>query len=87
MPTNGIVQARIDKAVKEEAALVLSSIGLTVSDAVRLLLTRIAHDKAMPFNPLIPNAETIAAMKEAREGNLPRVRSVKELFEAMNEDD
>ena len=87
MPTNGIVQARIDNAIKKEAALVLSSIGLTVSDAVRLLLTRIAHDKAMPFTPLIPNAETIAAMQEAQEDNLPRVRSVKELFEALNEDD
>jgi len=87
MAGKGIVQARIDNSIKEEAALVLSSIGLTVSDAVRLLLTRIAHDKAMPFNPLTPNAETIAAMKEAREGNLPRARSVKELFEALNEDD
>ena len=88
MASNGIVQARIDNAIKKEAALVLSSIGLTVSDAVRLLLTRIAHDKAMPFNPLIPNAETIAAMQEAREAeNLPRAHSVKELFEALNEDD
>ena len=87
MAGNGIVQARIDNAIKKEAALVLSSIGLTVSDAVRLLLTRIAHDKAMPFHPLIPNAKTIAAMQEAREGNLPRVPSVKELFEALNEDD
>jgi DNA-damage-inducible protein J len=87
MASNGIVQARIDNAVKKEAALVLSSIGLTVSDAVRLLLTRIAHDKAMPFNPLIPNAETIAAMKEAKEGNLPRVHSVKELFGALNAED
>ena len=87
MASNGIVQARIDNAIKAEAALVLSSIGLTVSDAVRLLLTRIALDKAMPFNPLIPNAETIAAMQEAREGNLPRARSVKKLFEALNADD
>jgi len=87
MASNGIVQARIDNAIKEEAAIVLSSIGLTVSDAVRLLLTRIAHDKAMPFSPLIPNAATIAAMKEARAGNLPRAHSVKELFEALNEDD
>lgn len=44
--------------------------GLTVSDAVRLLLTRVAHDKALPFEPLIPNAETIAAMQEARAGIL-----------------
>lgn len=77
---NGIVQARIDNAVKAEAAAVLANIGLTVSDAVRLLLMRIAHDKAMPFNPLIPNAETIAAMQEARAGNLPRFNSIEALM-------
>ncbi len=44
------MQARIDNQVKKEAAAVLSTIGLTVSDAVRLLLTRVAHDKALPFN-------------------------------------
>jgi DNA-damage-inducible protein J len=84
---NGIVQARIDNAVKEEAAAVLATIGLTVSDAVRLLLMRIAQDKAMPFNPLIPNAKTIAAIEEARAGNLPRVNSIKELFEELNAED
>ena len=46
--------------------------GLTVSDAVRLLLTKVAQEKALPFAPLIPNAVTIEAMKEARKGNLPR---------------
>jgi len=87
MASNGIVQARIDNAIKQEAAIVLSSIGLTVSDAVRLLLTRIAHDKAMPFNPLIPNPETIAAMQEAREGNLPRFNTIEELMADLNADD
>jgi len=87
MPTNGLVQARIDNQVKKEAAAVLSKIGLTVSDAVRLLLTRIAHDKAMPFNPLIPNAETIQAMKEAENGSLPRFESVEALLEDLHADD
>jgi DNA-damage-inducible protein J len=48
---------------------------------------RVAQDKALPFNPLIPNAETIAAMEEARAGNLPRAKTVKELFEQLNADD
>jgi DNA-damage-inducible protein J len=84
---NGLVQARIDNAIKEEAAAVLATIGLSVSDAVRLMLMRVVQDKALPFNPLIPNAETIAAMEEARAGNLPRVKTVKELFEQLNADD
>lgn len=70
MTANALVQTRINGAVKDEASAVLATMGLTVSDAVRLLLTRVAHDKALPFEPLIPNAETIAAMQEARAGIL-----------------
>ena len=70
MAANQLVQARIDGAIKEEAAAVLAAMGLTVSDAVRLLLTKIAREHALPFDPLIPNATTIAAMMEARRGNL-----------------
>ena len=66
--TNTVVRARIDGHVKEEAAAVLARIGLTVSDAFRLMMMRIAKDKALPFEPLIPNAETIEAMKAARRG-------------------
>jgi len=73
MPANSLVQTRINSEIKEEASAVLQAIGLTVSDAVRLMLTRVAREKALPFEPLIPNEETIAAMKEAREGKLETV--------------
>ena len=87
MPANQLVQARIDGAVKEEAATVLAAMGLTVSDAVRLLLTKVAREKALPFAPLIPNAVTIEAMKEARQGNLPQFTSVEDLLDALHADD
>ena len=87
MATNQLVQARIDRAVKEEATAVLAAMGLTVSDAVRLLLTKVAQEKALPFEPLIPNAVTIEAMKEARRGGLPRFDSVKALMDDLHEDD
>ena len=88
MAANQLVQARINGAIKEEAAAaVLATMGLTVSDAVRLLLTRIAREHALPFDPLIPNATTISAMKEARAGNLPRANSMEELRKALNADD
>jgi DNA-damage-inducible protein J len=87
MAANQLVQARIDGAIKAEAAVVLAAMGLTVSDAVRLLLTRVAREHALPFDPLIPNAVTIAAMKEAREGNLPSANSIEELMAALNADD
>jgi len=87
MATNQLVQARIDGAIKEEAAAVLAAMGLTVSDAVRLLLTKIAQEKALPFEPLIPNALTIAAIKEARAGNLPRANTIEELKAALHASD
>ena len=87
LAANQLVQARIDGAVKEEAAAVLAAMGLTVSDAVRLLLTRVAHEKALPFAPLVPNAVTIEAMKEARKGGLPRFNSVQTLLDDLHADD
>jgi len=86
MAANQLVQTRIDGAIKEEASIVLAAMGLTVSDAVRLLLTKVAREKALPFEPLIPNATTIAAMKEARKGGLPRFTSVKALMDDLNAD-
>ena len=73
MAANALVQTRINPEIKDEATIVLRAIGLTVSDAVRLMLTRVAHEKALPFEPLIPNQATIAAMKEARDGKLETV--------------
>lgn len=84
---NQLVQARVKREIREEASIVLEAMGLSVSDAVRLLLTRVAREKALPFAPLIPNAETIAAMKEARAGNLARFNDVESLFDDLHEDD
>ena len=77
---NDVVRARIDGQIKEEASIVLATMGLTVSDAFRIMLTRVAHDKALPFDPLIPNATTIAAMREARTGVVKAVGSVDALM-------
>ena len=68
MAANTVVRARIDEHIKEEATIVLAAMGLTVSDAFRIMLTRIAREKALPFEPLVPNEETIKAMKQARSG-------------------
>jgi len=87
MATNTVVRARIDEHIKEEASAVLAAMGLTVSDAFRILLTRIAREKALPFEPLVPNAETIEAMKAARRGDLVTVGSVDNLLTELNADD
>ena len=87
MAANALVQTRINGVVKDEAAAVLATMGLTVSDAVRLLLTRVAHDKALPFEPLRPNAETIAAMAEARRGGGETFATIEALMADLNADD
>lgn len=87
MTENSVVRARIDQRIKDEAAAVLSAMGLTVSDAFRLMMVRIAKEKALPFEPLVPNDETIEAMKAARRGELVTAGSPKQLLASLNEDD
>ena len=87
MAANAVVRARIDEDIKEEATVVLATMGLTVSDAFRMLLTRVAREKALPFEPLVPNAKTIAAMKEARRGGLTSFDSVEALMADLHAED
>jgi DNA-damage-inducible protein J len=87
MPATALIEAQVDSNVKDEATAVLASLGLTVSDAVRLMLTRIAQDHALPFDPLIPNADTVEAMLEARRGGLPSFNSVEDLMADLHADD
>ncbi len=86
MTENAVVRARIDEATKSEAAAVLASMGLSLSDAFRLLLKRVAAEKALPFEPLTPNAETIAAMKAARRGDVITVGKPAGLLASLNAD-
>ena len=87
MRSNTVVRARIDGQIKEEAAAVLDAMGLTVSDAFRMLLTRIAKERALPFEPLVPNEETIQAMQEARAGRVRTAKSTDDLITQLNADD
>jgi DNA-damage-inducible protein J len=86
MAANSVVRARIDEQIKNEAAAVLKAMGLTVSDAFRLMMVRIAKEKALPFEPLVPNDETIEAIKAARRGELMTVGSPEGLLAGLNED-
>ena len=87
MSTNVVVRARIDGHIKEEASAVLAAMGLTISDAFRIMLTRVAHEKALPFEPLVPNATTIEVMKEARRCGLKPFATVEDLMTDLNADD
>lgn len=87
MAANDVVRARVDRHLKEEAAAILGAAGLTVSDAFRMLLVRTVAEKALPFDPLVPNEETIEAMKAARRGELATVAGVDDLLADLHADD
>lgn len=87
MSANAVVRARINKEIKNEAVIVLASMGLTVSDAFRMMLTRVAVEKALPFDPLVPNAETIAAMRDVLQGKVESFKSIEALMEDLNAPD
>ena len=87
MLNDAIVRARVNEEIKEEATVVLSEIGLTLSDAFRMLVIRIAREKALPFEPLGPNAKTIEAIKAARRGNLITASSLDNLLTELNAND
>lgn len=80
MATNALVQTRIDGTVKDEAAAVLKEMGLTVSDAVRLMLVRVAREKTLPFDVRTPNAATRDAIGELEAGKAARFSSVEALM-------
>jgi DNA-damage-inducible protein J len=87
MASDTVVRARIDGRVKEKGAKVLAEMGLSVSDAIGLLLVRVAADKALPFEIKVPNAETRAAMTELEQGTGKSFDTVAELIAELNAED
>lgn len=84
MSANAVVRARIDEDIKDRAAAVLSTMGLTVSDAVRILLTRVARDEAFPFD-LTPNALTAETLRKSERGeDVHHAKDAKALFKALD---
>lgn len=80
MSATTLVRARIDPETKAQATEALEAMGLSMSDAIRLLLVRVAADKELPFSLKVPNAETRAAMQELESGGGRAFSSVEELF-------
>ena len=87
MVSDTVVHTRIDAQVKEQAAKVLAEMGLSISDAIRLRLVRVAAEKALPFEVGKPNAETRAAIAELEEGGGRSFDSVAELMADLNAED
>lgn len=83
MATDTIVRARIDSGTKQKAAEALASMGLSVSDAIRLMLIRVAADETLPFDVKVPNARSRKAIEELEQGKGRRFASADELFDDL----
>jgi DNA-damage-inducible protein J len=78
-----MVHIRIDRNTKQKAAKTLAAMGLSVSDAVRMMLLRVAAEKALPFEVKVPNATTVKAMRAADRGEGKRPKSPGALFKDL----
>jgi DNA-damage-inducible protein J len=81
------VRARIDAHTKERAATALEAMGLSISDAIRLLMLRIADEHRLPFDVKVPNAKTKKAIAELEAGKGKKFNSLDALMEDLNADD
>lgn len=83
MSTDTVVRARIDSDTKMRATEALQAMGLSVSDAIRLLMIRVANEKQLPFAVRVPNATTLKAMKELDEGKGKRFSNAEDFFKDL----
>lgn len=84
---DAVVRARIDQATKQEAKQLLRQMGITISDAIRMMLVQTVAEKALPFDVKVPNPETVAALQASRDGVVTRVASVDDLFADLSDDE
>jgi len=78
-----MVHIRVDDKVKAKAAKTLAEMGLSVSDAVRMLLVRVAAERALPFEVKVPNPTTVKAMKAADRRRGKRFKTAGALFKDL----
>lgn len=78
------VRARIDSGTKVLATQALEAMGLTISDAIRLLMLRIATEHRLPFDVKVPNATTRKALEQLESGKAKKATSVRKLLADLN---
>jgi DNA-damage-inducible protein J len=81
------VRARIDSATKERASDALAAMGMSISDAIRLLMIRVVDERRLPFDVKEPNVTTRKAIAELESGKGKRFRSARALLADLNADD
>jgi DNA-damage-inducible protein J len=84
---NAYVRARIDVDTKERATEALHAMGLSISDAIRLLMLRVADEHRLPFEIKVPNKKTLDAINELESGKGKKFQSIDALMDDLNADD
>ncbi len=87
LSADSTVRARIDSATKRKASKALEGMGLSMSDAIRLMLVRVAEEKRLPFAVKVPNAATKKAIAQLEQGKGKRFASVSALMDDLDADD
>lgn len=87
MAAGALIQVEVPQAVRDGVEEVLAHEGLSLTDAFRIFLERTAQERAIPTEVFRPNADTLAAMEEARSGDLPFFDSVDRLMAHLNAGD
>jgi DNA-damage-inducible protein J len=83
MAGTAMVHIRVDEKVKANANAAFELMGISMSDAVRIMLVRVAAEKALPFDVRVPNKVTIRALKDADKKKGKRFKTVEALFEDL----
>ena len=78
-----MIHIRVDEKTKQRATKTLAAMGMSVSDAVRMLLVRVAAEQALPFDVEVPNATTVKALRAVDKGKGKRLKSAKALFKDL----
>lgn len=85
--TTTMIHVRVDQNLKARASTALDAMGLSLSEAVRVFLTRVATDQAIPFELRVPNPETVAAMEAGDRGEVVKFASIDDLMADLHADD
>ncbi|ENE6639042.1 type II toxin-antitoxin system RelB/DinJ family antitoxin [Salmonella enterica] len=84
MAANALVRARIDENLKNQAADVLAGMGLTISDLMRITLTKVAREKALPFDMRVPNELTAQTIENSEAGiDVHKAKDSDDLFNQL----
>lgn len=84
--SSGVLKLRLEQSLKDEANLLAKSMGITLSDVVRMFLVKFVDEKKIPFEVSIPNKQTIKAIKDVENGNAVKVESFSSLTEEIDKE-